>query len=636
MKTFRLLVFLSVYILVFSACFAQQFLWYKGYDVDSLTKVLADQEGEERVRSLNNLAFSLYHEDFAMSRQYADKAMRLSEELEYREGLAESYLNLGYIFHHQGDYPEALNHYFTSLSFYELLNDRYKVARLNEEIAGTYFTSKNFEKALEYGNIAMDIFREQANGGHTVGSIQDTMRVYLKFAFLYGETLGMIEKPLQMYRTYLEVGKKHHFDATDMLLSTFILGTYFHDLGQMDSARLYFEKALAFPDANPSIQTLKYRCLIWLGFIHYAEGNFDSAVSNMKAALSYYTANGFLWMAMLTGNRLADLYYKEGNFNRAEEYFRKSENLFQEMQKRNSLYRYDSLRYIVSFGTELYDPTPEIERKEKMWDLARWLYNRMYKISFGKKRTADALHYYIAYSGARDTLNKLSRSRETMEMAVRYESERKDQQIGFLSKENEFKDTRIRQSGIIVFSLAGLVILVVILAIMLIRQNRLREQQKILLLQQKLFRSQMNPHFLFNSLSSIHNYIIHEEPAKAGQYLSKFSKLMRNILDCSVEEYIPLEEEITTIETYLDLQKLRFPEKFDFSIEVDKAIDTESITIPPMLLQPFIENSIEHGFKHKEGKGNIKISFIPNIGDSGHLTHLANFRILALSFRFIH
>jgi len=89
---------------------------------------------------------------------------------------------------------------------------------------------------------------------------------------------------------------------------------------------------------------------------------------------------------------------------------------------------------------------------------------------------------------------------------------------------------------------------------------------------------------------------------------------VRNILDCSVEEYIPLEEEISTIKNYLELQKLRFPDKFDFSVEVDETIDPENLNIPPMLLQPFIENSIEHGFKHKEGKGNIRITFTSKNG----------------------
>ena len=84
---------------------------------------------------------------------------------------------------------------------------------------------------------------------------------------------------------------------------------------------------------------------------------------------------------------------------------------------------------------------------------------------------------------------------------------------------------------------------------------------------------------------------------------------MRNILDSSVEEFIPLEQEISTIENYLELQKIRFPEKFDYTLEVDKRLDPASVQIPPMLAQPFIENAIEHGIKHKNSKGKINVRF---------------------------
>jgi len=161
-----------------------------------------------------------------------------------------------------------------------------------------------------------------------------------------------------------------------------------------------------------------------------------------------------------------------------------------------------------------------------------------------------------------------------------------------------------------IFSLIVLLVLIIIFAVILIRQNKLREQQKNLLLQQRLFRSQMNPHFIFNSISSIHNFVIHEESSKAGQYLSKFSKLVRNILDSSFEEYISLQEEISTITNYLDLQKVRYINKFEYTIIIEENIDTEELMIPPMLAQPIIENAIEHGIKNKAEKGNIFIRFI--------------------------
>ena len=121
----------------------------------------------------------------------------------------------------------------------------------------------------------------------------------------------------------------------------------------------------------------------------------------------------------------------------------------------------------------------------------------------------------------------------------------------------------------------------------------------------------MNPHFIFNSLASIQNSIVNEDPIRASKYLARFSKLVRNILDSSVEEFITLEEEIQTIENYLELQKVRFPDKYDYQINVYEKLEPESIELPPMLSQPFVENSIEHGFKGSDQKGNIVIRFYP-------------------------
>jgi len=148
-----------------------------------------------------------------------------------------------------------------------------------------------------------------------------------------------------------------------------------------------------------------------------------------------------------------------------------------------------------------------------------------------------------------------------------------------------------------------------LLMISYLRRKRSMSEQKAVVIEQKLLRSQMNPHFIFNSLASIQNFIYKEKREEAGEYISRFSKLIRNILDNSREEYVPLEKEIETITHYLELQKLRYSGKFEYSIRTDSDIDPDNTWIPPMLAQPFIENSIEHGIKYKENTGHINIHF---------------------------
>ena len=128
-------------------------------------------------------------------------------------------------------------------------------------------------------------------------------------------------------------------------------------------------------------------------------------------------------------------------------------------------------------------------------------------------------------------------------------------------------------------------------------------------LEQKALRLQMNPHFIFNSLNSIQSYILENDAEKAVLYLGKFSQLMRLILSHSSNQYISLKEELDAVTHYLDLEKLRFENKFDYTIKLGKTLDEEFIEIPPMIIQPYIENAIIHGLLHKPAKGNIVIEF---------------------------
>ena len=134
----------------------------------------------------------------------------------------------------------------------------------------------------------------------------------------------------------------------------------------------------------------------------------------------------------------------------------------------------------------------------------------------------------------------------------------------------------------------------------------------------KMLRSQMNPHFLFNSLNSINSYILQNKDEEASYYLTAFSKLMRKILDNSRKENISLKEELETTKLYLDLEAVRMEYKFDYRIQT-KDVDTEEIQIPPLILQPFLENAIWHGINHKDTKGLIDIIISKNKEVDGEL-----------------
>jgi len=166
-------------------------------------------------------------------------------------------------------------------------------------------------------------------------------------------------------------------------------------------------------------------------------------------------------------------------------------------------------------------------------------------------------------------------------------------------------EKNIKQKWVI-YSLVFGLLLMAIAAFFFYRANR---QQKLAnnLLALKSLRSQMNPHFIFNALNSVNNYIAKSDERSANRYLSEFSTLMRAVLENSEEDFIPLSKELELLGLYVKLEHSRFPDKFDYEVEVDDHIDVNAFQIPPMLLQPYIENAIWHGLRYKEEKGFLHI-----------------------------
>ena len=137
-------------------------------------------------------------------------------------------------------------------------------------------------------------------------------------------------------------------------------------------------------------------------------------------------------------------------------------------------------------------------------------------------------------------------------------------------------------------------------------------EHQLVVMEQRALQSMMNPHFIFNSLGSIQNYLLQSKPKEAGLYLSQFARLIRQNINASNSNMINLEEEVDRLKNYLDLERMRMENKFEFRIEIDESIDAEEALIPSMLIQPFVENSIWHGLTHVEKNGKIVISFLLN------------------------
>ena len=225
----------------------------------------------------------------------------------------------------------------------------------------------------------------------------------------------------------------------------------------------------------------------------------------------------------------------------------------------------------------------------------------------------SALFYYKKSMSARDSILSKKHQTELDELDLKYKTERIQKENITLSTTNEIQKLKISRQGIIISVISLLGVALGAIVFLLFRYKNEKEKYKRLEIEQKLLRAQLNPHFMFNALNSIQQYIYQKkDPALIADYLAKFSRLTRKILQHSREELIPLEDEIDFLKDYMDVQSIRFDTPFEYKIDVNEKLLNDEVMIPPMLSQPFVENSIEHGILSKRGAGRIEVKMYPS------------------------
>ena len=243
------------------------------------------------------------------------------------------------------------------------------------------------------------------------------------------------------------------------------------------------------------------------------------------------------------------------------------------------------------------------------------------------ERTGDyknSLQYYKKAQQARREISNDRNRTYVADMISGYEKEKRSNELEVLARQNELANLKLRKNRTTMLVVGIFLLLLSGIFYILHRQNQLKNEKKLLTLEQSMLRSQMNPHFLFNSLNSIKLYIINNDKKNAVHYLNKFSKLVRKILEASSQKEITLAEELETVELYMNIEDIRFSYEIDFKIKVDQDIDVHQVKIPSLILQPFLENALWHGLSSKEGvkkidlhackegEGFIKISITDN------------------------
>ena len=226
--------------------------------------------------------------------------------------------------------------------------------------------------------------------------------------------------------------------------------------------------------------------------------------------------------------------------------------------------------------------------------------DKLIAISILEEDYVKALDNQIIRDSLQLKVSRLEKDRLLNFSNVNYEVKKKETEINH-QKEINTRNQWLLISTILLFVLLG------IATVFYVYNTKLRAANKASNLEQSLLRVQMNPHFIFNTLAAIQNITLEGNAIKSSNYIAKFSKLIRQNFDYVRKESISLDKEISMISNYIETQQLRFNNVFTYSVEIDDSIDTSRIQVPPMLLQPFLENAIEYGLKEKKEGGKLQL-----------------------------
>jgi two-component sensor histidine kinase len=225
------------------------------------------------------------------------------------------------------------------------------------------------------------------------------------------------------------------------------------------------------------------------------------------------------------------------------------------------------------------------------------------------KQYQKAYEFQKKYSDLKSELFSQELNKRIASIDEKLRSTERQKKILELNQLNLAKSFEIRRNKFILIIISVLSIFTLALIWSYYQRKKAKNMAYIYQMENRMFRLQMKPHFIFNVLSSIGGYMNQNNNRDAGVYLAKFARLIRNVLEQSNKELISLSRELEVLKYYLELQQLRFPNKFDFIINDEDISDPETLVLPPMLIQPIVENAIEHGFSQRPERGNLWINF---------------------------
>ncbi len=479
-------------------------------------------------------------------------------------------------------------------------SDAYAWMALGLRFKNQYDSSKYwYQKALD----AADSDTQMAIAKMGLGGIAYSQGSYENALTLFTEAANFFEKSGNMEKlgsAYSNIGIIMNVNDND------------------EKAIHYFKSSIELFD-ELNLETKKLPALVNLSTVYRKKEKYDSAIFYAQQCYDISLRLDFKFGQAKALVILAPSFTESGDPSRGYDFAKKGRELFEEMGAEATvrlmkLYEAEALlglgrtEQALTICRNLEELDLEISMEEHLYRTMASIYEKMGKYEL-------ALRYQQKFHEVYEAFIDENQSKRIDELEAKFETERKETEIVLLRNEAALKESADAKKNWVIISVSTLSVFLVVAGWLFYQRRLSQERERSAIHKQQLLRSQINPHFIFNSLSSIRGFLFEGNDTKpAINYLGKFAKLMRMVLELSSKEWVSLAEEMKALELYLEIQQIRFNKAFDFELSIDKSIDPNSIMVPPLTAQPFIENAIEHGLKGMDKNGMVEIACLKEHG----------------------
>jgi tetratricopeptide (TPR) repeat protein len=532
---------------------------------DSLEAQLHVQSGKDKLITLVELSDYITYTTPLEAVNLASEAIILAENINDIPLRFQALKVRGYAHGYAGNIKQSMADMQEGLDYYLTINDSVKIAEALSDLGYLNQSQTKYDKAFEYYQQSLSIRKKTKDEKGIAYSYNNIGALYWR--------MGKLDEALAAYIPAIEF-----FERMDMkeeiAITTDNIGEIYSEKGDYNFALKYFNRAYKL-NQKLGHEIPRAKNLISMGKVYHRKDEVGKAIRYFNMAVEIQQKAGDKDGFALSQYYLGQAYLEKNDLQNALQHFNVSSSASKAIQGNDLLIK--SLNQAADIHYKLGDFENAYEKLEQSKKL-------------------------------NDSIFSLKQTQQIEELRMRYETEKHIAENINLKQSNSKNEIIIRQQKVMLLLLIGMGLLSILTFWLLLQKRRAADRLQVIEMEQKLLRSQMNPHFIFNTLTVIQNNILKKTVREGVNLISSLATLMRLTLENSSNEFIPFGKEVQTLQLYLLLQQKRYGDQFDFDLIIDPAMSVEYL-IPPMLAQPFIENAIEHGFAGIKHKGFIQLRY---------------------------